>query len=373
VEFVRRTNGQNEFKVIRKFGGGRYKIVTSSTNVKGKAGRGKSADHVTLDELRTHETWKAWSSLRKTIAAREEGQVWALSNAGDDSSVVLNALRDGAVALIEGADPDSDEVDDSVCLLEYSGEDECELDDWTQLRHANPAMGWIKSLERDIRSDLKTSGIPPEVIRSEVLCQRVGQLEGAVNLAAWNGSLDERGTLAHRRDRLALAVDVALDGAHVTAVLAGELGSDRVRVEAAGGWNDMGAAIGAMRSIIERTMPRQLVWTKNGPSAAIAVELRSLAEEFGIEAVEIAGGDLAEACQAFANLVQIGAVLHGSDALFDAQVQGAKKKRQGDGFVFVRSGKSHVDAVYAMALATRAARTLPDEIEDVEPMVIAAW
>jgi phage terminase large subunit-like protein len=257
--------------------------------------------------------------------------------------------------------------------LEYSGEDGCELDDWEQLRHANPAMGWIKSLERDIRSDLKTAGIPPEVIRAEVLCQRVGQLEGAVNLAAWIGSLDRTGTLAGRRDRIALGVDVALDGAHVSAVLAAEIGMDRVRVESAGAWNDTKAAISAMRNIVERTMPKRMTWTKSGPSATIAVELRKLAAEFGIEVDEVTGGDVSEACQAFSNMVQIGAVVHGSDALFDAQVQGAKKRRQGDGFVFTRSGKSHVDAVYAMAMATRAARTLPEEIDDVEPMVLAAW
>ena len=54
-----------------------------------------------------------------------------MSNAGDDESVVLNQLRDAALS---GRDP-------SICLIEYSAEDGCELDDTEGWRHANPGLG----------------------------------------------------------------------------------------------------------------------------------------------------------------------------------------------------------------------------------------
>jgi hypothetical protein len=49
-----------------------------------------------LDELREHSSWDAWAAISKTTMARLFAQVWAVSNAGDASSIVLRFLRNMA-------------------------------------------------------------------------------------------------------------------------------------------------------------------------------------------------------------------------------------------------------------------------------------
>src|SRR4030095_11063979 len=69
-----------------------YAIATASRT----GGRSLSVDLLILDEIREHKTWAAWSASSKTTNARLRGQRWAISNMGDDSSVVLNHLREKA-------------------------------------------------------------------------------------------------------------------------------------------------------------------------------------------------------------------------------------------------------------------------------------
>ena len=90
--------------------------------------------------------------------ARPRAQIWAMSNAGDDESVVLNQLRDAARP---------GETPASACS---SGPrpDGCELDDPTAWCAANPGLGHTVS-EAAIRTALCTD--PPAVFRTEVLCQ----------------------------------------------------------------------------------------------------------------------------------------------------------------------------------------------------------
>ncbi len=129
-------------------GGGRYKIAASNR----KAGRGLSVDELNIDELREQRSWAAWSALSKTTMARPDAQIWCMSNAGDDESVVLNQLREAALS---GRDP-------SIGLFEWSGPDNCELDDWDAIRQANPGLGYTVS-EAAIRTAITTD--PPNVFR----------------------------------------------------------------------------------------------------------------------------------------------------------------------------------------------------------------
>src|SRR5258706_11532580 len=88
---VRNVNGDEWYRLTS---GGRYMIAASND----KAGRGLSVDELNIDELRTQTDWRAWSALSKTTMARPRSQTCCMSNAGDDSSVVLNQLRDAALS-----------------------------------------------------------------------------------------------------------------------------------------------------------------------------------------------------------------------------------------------------------------------------------
>lgn len=334
LDTVRRVNGDEWWKLTS---GGRYKIAASNR----RAGRGLSIDELNIDELREQRSWDAWSALSKTTMARPRAQIWAMSNAGDDESVVLNQLRDAALA---GRDP-------SIGLFEWSAEDGCELDDPAAWQQANPGLGHTVS-ESAIRTALGTD--PPNVFRTEVLCQRVDQLDGAIDLAAWKACSDPAGTMDGLRDRLALCFDVAPDGQHATLAVAAMLTDGRVRTEVVQAWKSTDAARLELPGLLERIKPAAIAWYPTGPGAAFAPMLRARAES-----TELTGMKVAEACQGLADLATARQIVHPSDPLLDAHVGGAQKLAAADGFRFTRRGGGHVDAAYAAAGAVYVALTMP--------------
>lgn len=335
LELVRNTNGDEYFRLAS---GGRYRIGAATRS----AGRGLSVDQLNLDELREQRTWAAWSALSKTTMAREDGQIWAFSNAGDDESVVLNHLREAALS---GRDP-------SIFLAEWSAPDGCDLDDMDAIAQANPGLGYTVS-EQAIMSALATD--PPNVFRTEVLCQRVDSLDSAVDLGAWKACHDPAGSLDGVRDRVAVCLDVAPDGEHVTLAAAAELDDGRVRVEVVNAWLSTDAGRAELEGWLDRIKPAETAWFPSGPAAALAPIMRKLG------AREIKGADVAAACMGLADLVRTRRIVQPGDPLLDAHLASASKLNQGDGWRFARRGQGHVDAAYAVAGAVQTALTLPAE------------
>lgn len=341
---VRRTNGD---EYMRLLGGGRYKIKAATR----RAGRGPSVDLLLLDELREQLGWEAWAALSKTTMARPNAQTWGFSNAGDEASVVLNHLCEAALS---GRDP-------TIGLFEWSAEDGCDLDDPDAWCQANPGLGHTISPSA-IRSAMTTD--PPEVFRTEVLCQKVVVLDSAVDASGWQACRDAGGTMDGLRDRVAACIDVAPDGEHVTLAAAAATPAGRVRVEIVKAWESTDEARKDLPDLLDQVDPAEVAWFPSGPAAALGSELRAR------EARELTGAEVKEACQEFADLVAGRMVLHSGDPLLDAHVAGARKLRQGDGWRFVRQGVGHVDAAYAAAGAVHCARSLPAAV-DVKPFVIA--
>lgn len=342
IAAVRRANGEQE---LRLDNGSRYKIAAANRS----AGRGLSVDLLILDELREHRDHLAWAALSKTTMARPNALTVCISNAGDDESTVLNALRDNALA---GNEP-------SLAIFEWSAEDGCELDDHAAWAAANPGLGYTIS-EAAIRSAMSTD--PANVFRTEVLCQRVDSLDSAIDLGAWRVSADPAGSLS--KEDVVLCLDVAPDSLHVTLAGAAVLRDGRVRVAIFGDWYSTEEARRELPSLIENIEPAAVAWFPSGPAAALAADLRSL------EAVEIKGAEVNEACQEFADLILARRVTHPGDPLLDAHISGASKLRAGDGWRFSRRGQGHVDAVYATAGAVHAARTLPAKAVLPQPMIV---
>jgi hypothetical protein len=205
-ERVVKVNGK---KSLELKSGERYKVKAANR----RAGRGLSGDLILLDELREHQTWDAWGAITKTTMARPNAQVWALSNAGDATSIVLRYLRkmahqaigdpDGICSsddpaallpteddLLESSDldldPDADfETDgDTLGIFEWSAPPGCDVwdrDGWAQ---ANPSLGFSIT-ERTLASAAKTD--PDWVFRTECLCQwSDGTLEGPFPPGSWD-------------------------------------------------------------------------------------------------------------------------------------------------------------------------------------------
>lgn len=360
----RRTNDEY-FRVADAKGNpaGYYRIKAATRS----SGRGPSAQVVLLDELREQTDWEGWAALSKTVMAQPDGQVWGFSNAGDRKAVVLRHLR--AVAM-KGTDP-------SIGLFEWSAPDGCDLDDPRGWAAANPSMNRPGGIpEAAIRTAMVSD--PPEVFRTEVLCQFVDVMDHAVDVDAWMSSADP--TLNVPRDDWVMVVDVAPDGEHVSVCLAAVLPDGRVRVEIPAAWaskpdpdrpGQMISATEQMRrqlpAVVRQVRPRLRGWFGSGPAKAVGTVLRGLDDQ---EVVEIKGGMVSEACMAFADLVSARLVVHPADPLLTAHVTGAQRLPEGDGWRFVRSGAAHCDAAYAAAGAVHLALLRPPPPKPETPRLI---
>lgn len=342
---VRNVNGDEWFRLAN---GARYKIGASNR----RAGRGLSVDELNIDELREQRDWDAWSALSKTTMARENGQTWAMSNAGDDESVVLNQLRDAALA----------ERDESLFLAEWSGPDGCELDDWDAIAQANPALGYLIH-QSSIDSARGTD--PPNVYRTEVLCQKVELLDGAIDPIAWKACADPAGSMP-KQGRIA-GFDVAPDGLHATLSTAVLLPDGRVRVSVVKAWKTVEDARAGLTAALDALKPDVVVWYPAGPGAAFAPILRPKDLKTidgrkvyqGREYIELTGLKVSEACQGLADLAKARTITHPDDPLLNAHAIGAQKLPSGDGWRFIRKGVGHCDAAYAAAGAAHIALTRP--------------
>ena len=111
--------------------------------------RGESASRVLLDELREQTNFKAWNSVSQVTKTYRDGQVWAITSGGTGDAVVLNQLRDAALAEI-------DDEDASIAIFEWSAPEGCELDNEAALLAANPSCGYMPSLTLDrLKKDAK--------------------------------------------------------------------------------------------------------------------------------------------------------------------------------------------------------------------------
>ena len=345
---ARNVNGDEMFWLANR---SRYAIKAASR----KSGRGGSNDEVNIDELREQRDWKAWAALHYTTMARPNSQIWCMSNAGDDESVVLNQLRDSALA----------QRDPAVGVFEWSAPDGCDLDDTRAWQQANPGLGHIIS-EASIRTALATD--PPEVFRTEVLCQRVANLDAAIDYAAWKDCADPAGTMDAYRGRLAACFDSAPDGKHATLAVAAITADGRPRVEIAWSWNDTGTAREELTTWLAKTRPAAFGWFPSGPAAELGPLLRAHATRINHrpgkrEPTEIPeDGSItktAEVCQGLAGLTRGRRIIHAGQALLDTHIQYATKLPTGDGWRFTRKGTGHVDAAYAAAGAIETALTMP--------------
>src|SRR5690606_5695158 len=192
VEKVVKVNGK---KALELTTGERYKVKAANR----RAGRGLSGELILLDELREHQSFDAWGAITKTTIARPDAQVWALSNAGDATSVVLRYLRQKAHAAV--GDPDGinnggeapvdedlidDETDESTLgIFEWSAKPGAHTKDRDAWAQANPALGHGFVTERTLASAESTD--PEWVFRTECLCQwSDGTLEGPFPPGSWD-------------------------------------------------------------------------------------------------------------------------------------------------------------------------------------------
>lgn len=162
-------NGQEE---IRLTNGGHYRIVAPTRG----GARGPSNDDLIVDEIRELVSHEFIAAAKPTMNASANPQALYLSNMGDESSEVLNAIRKRA-----GEDP-------ALAYLEWSAAPQRPADDVAGWLEANPSAGHMPqimgNLEREYRSH--RMGGTLAIWETEHLCRAVSSMRGRlVDPVAW--------------------------------------------------------------------------------------------------------------------------------------------------------------------------------------------
>jgi hypothetical protein len=415
---VRRANGEQVLKrpvAGRSYDACRYKIAASNE----EGGRSLTIDRLVLDELRQHQSYAAWDASYPALSARPYGQAWALSNAGDDRSVVLNDKRQSALDFIAWWDEHGDErvgellaaghrfpgmPDPRIGIFEYSAPDDADPRDPVALAQANPNLGHpehgarLDELLGEAATAIAAGGKALAGFKTERMCIRVHTTDAAVDATAWarNAAAVDLAGL-----RVALCVDVSPDLQHATLTAAAQTGRDRtvlipdpdspgavrelqvpiVAVDVVEAWEGPTAVrqmTAAIPALVAKIRPAVFGWLPGGPAVAAVGQLRDRNVKGrvfkwpprGVRVEEITS-EVTGVCMSFAADVKADLVEHGDDPLQNAHVLGADKLPVGGGEVwrFMRVNRDrdapqapHVDAAYAAAGAVHLARTLPTGI-----------
>jgi phage terminase large subunit-like protein len=158
MQLVKQIRYANGTESIEMKDGRRLDVVAATRD----GARGRSADALFLDEIRE---WSedGYRAAMPVTRARANAHTFLTSNAGDAFSAVLNQLRERAL----------DNPPRSFGFYEYSAPQYCKIDDPKAWAMANPALGYLVTLET-LEESVATS--PIENTRTELLCQWIDSL-----------------------------------------------------------------------------------------------------------------------------------------------------------------------------------------------------
>jgi hypothetical protein len=315
-----------------------------------------------LDELREHHDFTAWNAATPATNAVPDAQIWAISNQGDENAVVLDSLRLPAIEHIE-----TGQGDPRLGLFEWSAPPGADPTDPNALALANPNYGRRTDPSALLGDALRAKAAGGEELasfRTEILCQRVHLLDPAIDPDAWAAAASSAPVdLGEHRQRLALCLDIALDGTHASLVGAAVLDDGKVHVEVIEQWIGRGCTQklrAELPGIVGKVRPRAIGWFPNGPAAAVAAKLK---ERKGWPPRRVANeeirGEVTAVCMGLAEQVIADELRHPNDEMLNSHVNSAQKVARGDAWVFGRQSSGAIDGTYALAGAVHLARTLP--------------
>ncbi len=316
IEHVWRTNGAKRLQLTR----GRQYRVKATTR---KAGRGKSADLILMDELREHRDWEAWGALTKTTIARANALVWCMSNAGDGSSCVLRHLRiqahrelgdpDGIVAAIgDRADAPEDDDDTTLGWFEWSAPPDADPSLPETWAYASPSLGRTVS-ERSLRAAFRTD--PPDVFRTECLCQWVEAVEQPpFPEDSWANGTDAQSSIPTDVP-FSVGVDVSADREHSAIAVCGRRADGKLHGELVAYQSGIGWLVDWFRDRVGRPdWPEPIQVALQGRGAPVSAVSELLGAIDGVDVVEVQGRDVGAYCGRLWDAVAVSAADTKSDA-----------------------------------------------------------
>jgi len=352
VKRIRWAHGSEEIETIH---GTRYMVKAGAA-----AARGISRpESVHIDETRELKDESTWASLRYTMMAADDPQLWTYSNAGDQHSVILNSLRERGLSAAAGGS-------DDIGYFEWSSgyhpiDDTPEF--WGGIAQANPSLNYTIN-EDNIKAVLND---PADVVRTEVLCQWVATISGAIPPESFAACGDESLDLDPEYTTW-LGIDCSPDRKNAALVAAQQIpdSDGKFFVKLLHTWhNDVSLDDKSIANEIGdyvRQYPTELVAYSKKTASAIAARLAPA----GIHTEAIDGALYGQSCDEFLGAVTSGRLRHKNQAELTKQVVAAARLPQGDGGWVIgrRASGSVVTATVAAALVTHFA-TRPETDLDI--------
>lgn len=339
TEHIRYANGQEEIQIRSLFGeySNRYKIVAPNGGA-----RGHSADRVIIDELREQKDFEAHAAIIYTMQAKPNAQFIGASNAGDSTSVVLNAMRDRAMADVASGKPSTQ------LWLEWSGRPNCAIDSIEDLAMANPALGTTITVD-NLMARLSD---PVALIRTEQFCQWVDSIESPFDMEWWGECLDKDLELFPGLPTW-LAVDISWDRCSAALVGGQQLQDSRVAIGLIQQWEsatpiDIVEIARAVAEWARIYQVRSVGFLRNG-----GMHLAPVLQQHRIPVSILTVSQYAQACDELLAAMSGRRLVHSGQPELTQQIANVVKSPMGDAWIIGRKDRtSQVVAAVCAALVT---------------------
>ena len=353
---VKKIRWQHGAEEIELFGNRRF-VVKAANN----AARGLSKpETIHLDELREYKDEDAWSSMRYSMMAAKNPQVWIYSSAGDQHSVILNKLRERALASATTNDP--------IGWFEWSAEPDAPIllpsgeMNWSAFAQANPSLG-ITIHPDNLKAVIND---PPDIVRTEVLAQWVDTINSAIDAQKWAMCQIDAIPLDPEQATW-LGLDLSPDRKFGALVAAQRLSGERFYIQLLHTWsndyslNDLAVA-NDIAPYVRKYNTQTVAYSKR-TSQAVASRLSSA----GIQVTDMDGAIYAESCDRWLGAINSHRLQHSGQEELTQQTLSAAKLPFGDGSWIIgrRASRVAVCASVASALVTYFA-TQPETETDIQ-------
>jgi phage terminase large subunit-like protein len=299
------------------------------------SGHGQTLDLGVIDEAFAQKDERLPQAFRPAMMTRPAAQLWVVSTAGTDESIMLRERVDDGRARVD------DGQRSGVCYFEWSAGDDDDPDDEATWWGCMPALGHTVSVET-IRAD-HDSMDPAEFARAYLNRWTAGG-RPVIDAAAWQACSEPASQLA---GLVAFALDVTPDRAFASIAVAGRRSDRRLHLEVVDRRPGTDWCAGRLAELFKRWAPLPVTVDPASPAGSLLVDLAGL----GVPTQTVTAQVYAQACGAFFDDVGDRRVVHLDQPALNSAVAGARKRNLGDAWAWARRVGADVSPLVAVTLA----------------------
>jgi hypothetical protein len=321
---------------IRFANGSRFGIEANTE----KAGHGSTLDEAYIDEAFAQADNRLEQAFRPAMITRQNTQLGWISTAGwlDESPFLESKVARGRQNTELG-------LRDGLAYFEWSADPDCDPEDRDVWRGCMPALGHTIT-EAAIAAEFEAMELH-DFSRAylNLWVPKFSADEQALDMAAWKAAQDEK---SEALDPVTVGIDIPYDRSTAFISIAGPRTDGRVHVELiptdkrGTDW-----VAGFVAEFCEKWKPRGVFLDAVGPAGSLIEDLKRV----GVDPTCITSREMAQACAGFHDLIRDDGLRHVGQTDLTAAVGSAKKRSQGDTWVWQRKGTTDSAALIAATVA----------------------